>query len=449
MANLVTVFKKTSYFLNHKIWHIRLSKLSKKQSFFIKQLRIFTLAIKGFNEDKCLLKATALTYYTLFSIVPVIALAFAVAKGFGVQELLQQQLLADFKGKEDILQQAFLYADKTLNNAKGGLIAGVGIILLLWSVMKLLGSIENSFNEIWEIKKDRTWVRKVTDYLSIMLIAPIFIIISGTLTVSLKMGVNSILSSITILSPMQYILLKAIAFSLIWIMFSFLYLVLPNTRVTLKAAAMGGAIAAVLFEILEWLYVTSQIGVGSYNTIYGSLAALPLFLVWVQYSWFVVLFGAELAFANQNVEHYELENSIVNISDRYKRVIALLIANSVVKNFNSGRPALTAMEITEKLDLPIRLTRLVINDFIETRVFNEVKTNIDKEIGYQPAISDSKMTVKFIIDKLDEKGVNYLPIDNTKEMETINRLMKEMDDVLNNSKGNLLVKDLVNSTVEI
>lgn len=443
MANLVTLFKRTSHFLNHKIWHVRLNKLSKKQGFFIKQLRIFTLAIKGFNEDKCLLKATALTYYTLFSIVPVIALAFAVAKGFGVQEILQAQLLADFKGKEDVLQQAFLYADKTLTNTRGGLIAGIGIILLFWSVMKLLGSIENSFNEIWEIKKDRTWVRKVTDYLAIMLFAPIFIIISGTLTVSLKMGVNSVLSGIAILSPMEYIFLKAIAFSLIWMMFSFLYLVLPNTRVTLKAAAMGGVIAAVLFEILEWAYVTSQIGVGSYNTIYGSLAALPLFLVWVQYSWFVVLFGAELAFANQNVEHYELENSIVNISDRYKRVIALLIANSVVRNFNSGRPALTAMQITEKLDLPIRLTRLVINDFIETRVFNEVKTQVDKEIGYQPAISDSKMTVKFIIDKLDEKGVNYLPIDNTKEMETINRLMKEMDDLLNTSKGNLLVKDLV------
>ncbi len=443
MANLVTVFKKTSHFLNHKLWHIRLDKLNRKQSFLLKQLRIFTLAIQGFNEDKCLLKATALTYYTLFSIVPVIALAFAIAKGFGVQEILQQQLLSDFGGQKDILEQAFVYADKMLSNTKGGLIAGVGIVLLFWSVMKLLGNIENSFNEIWEIKKDRTWVRKITDYLSIMLIAPILLIISGTLTVTLKTGIDSVLGSVSLLSPLQFVLLKIIAFALIWGMFTFLYLVLPNTKVNFKAALMGGCIAALLFELLEWAYVSSQIGVGSYNKIYGSLAALPLFLIWVQYSWFVVLFGAELAFANQNVDHYELDSSINNISDRYKRAIALLVANCVVKNFNEGKPALTAMQISSVLDVPVRLTRLIINEFTETGIFNEVKTVNDKETGYQPGISDTKLTVKYIIDKLDEKGINYLPINNSEELQNINQLMKDMDDVLNTSKGNVLVKDII------
>jgi membrane protein len=247
----------------------------------------------------------------------------------------------------------------------------------------------------------------------------------------------------SVLSPLEFIMLKGFAFTLIWGMFVFLYMVLPNTKVNFKAAALGGLIAAILFELLEWAYVSSQIGVGSYNKIYGSFAALPLFLVWVQYSWFVVLFGAELAFANQNVDHYELENDINNISDRYKRVIALMIANSVVKNFNEGLPAMTAMQISKKLDLPVRLTRLIIFEFTETGIFNEVKMAIDKEIGYQPGISDSKLTVKFIIDKLDEKGVNSLPIENGIELENINRLMVDLDNVLNTSKGNILVKDLV------
>lgn len=443
MANVITLFKRVTHFLNYKLWHVRLDKLNKKHSFLLKQLRIFTLAIKGFNEDKCMLKATALTYYTLFSIVPVIALAFAIAKGFGYQETLQQQILNDFSGQKDVLMQAFVYADKMLNNTKGGVIAGVGVILLLWSVMKLLGSIENSFNEIWEIKKDRTWIRKITDYLSIMLIAPILIILSGAITVGVKTGMDTVFSNMSVLSPLEFIMLKGFAFTLIWGMFVFLYMVLPNTKVNFKAAALGGLIAAILFELLEWAYVSSQIGVGSYNKIYGSFAALPLFLVWVQYSWFVVLFGAELAFANQNVDHYELENDINNISDRYKRVIALMIANSVVKNFNEGLPAMTAMQISKKLDLPVRLTRLIIFEFTETGIFNEVKMAIDKEIGYQPGISDSKLTVKFIIDKLDEKGVNSLPIENGIELENINRLMVDLDNVLNTSKGNILVKDLV------
>ncbi len=443
MANVVTLFKQVTHFFNHKLWRVRLDKLDKKQGFFLKHLRIFTLAINGFNEDKCLLKATALTYYTLFSIVPIIALAFAIAKGFGFQADLQQQLLNNFAEQKDVLLQAFDYADKMLNNTKGGLIAGVGVILLLWSVMKLLGSIENSFNEIWEIKKDRTWVRKITDYLSIMLIAPIFLILSGSVTVGLKTGLDTVASSFSVISPMNAVLLKIFAFTLIWGMFIFLYMALPNTKVTFKGAVRGAFVAAFLFELLEWAYVSSQIGVGSYNKIYGSFAALPLFLIWVQYSWFVVLFGAELTFAWQNVDHYELEADINNISDRYKRVIALMIGNHVVKHFNEGKPALTAFEIAQNLDLPVRLARTIINEFIETGIFNEVKVANDKDTGYQPGISDSKLTVKFIIDKLDEKGVNELPLDNSAELEVINKLMLEMDEVLNTSKGNTLVKDIL------
>ncbi len=443
MANVVTLFKRVTHFLTHNLWRVRLDKLNKKQGFLVRQVRVFSLAINGFNEDKCLLKATALTYYTLFSIVPIIALAFAIAKGFGFEQSLQQDLLLKFQDQQDILTQAFVYADKMLANTRGGLIAGVGIVLLLWSIISLLNSIENSFNEIWEIKKGRTWTRKITDYLSIMLIGPIFIILSGGLTVWLKTGLDTVASNIDIISPATALFLKLFAFALMWGMFIFLYMALPNTKVTFKGAAMGSLVAAILFELLQWAYVSSQIGVAQYNKIYGSFAALPLFLIWVQYSWFVVLFGAELTFAHQNVDHYELETEINNISDRYKRVIALMIANLVVKNFNDGKPALTAIEIAHKLDLPVRLARVVINEFAETGIFSEVKMATDKEIGYQPGISDSKLTVKFIIDKLDEKGVNELPIENSKELEIVNRLMKDMDEVLNTTKGNMLVKDLV------
>ncbi len=443
MAGVVTIIKSVNHFFTEKLWRLRIDKLGKKQGFFLKQLRIFSLAINGFNEDKCLLKATALTYYTLFSIVPIIALAFAIAKGFGFEQTLQQDLLLKFQDQKDILTQAFVYADKMLANTKSGLIAGVGVVLLLWSVIKLLSSIENSFNEIWEIKRDRTWTRKITDYLSIMLIGPIFIILSGGLTVWLKTGLDTVASNVEIISPVTAIFLKIFAFALIWGMFIFLYMALPNTKVTFKGALMGSFVAALLFELLQWAYVSSQIGVAQYNKIYGSFAALPLFLIWIQYSWFVVLFGAELTFAHQNVDHYELESDINNISDRYKRVIALLISNLVVKNFNEGKTALTSVEIASKLDLPLRLARVIINEFIETGVFNEVKMHNDKEIGYQPGISDTKLTVKFIIDKLDERGVNQLPIDDSRELETVNRLMKDMDDVLNTTKGNMLVKDLV------
>lgn len=438
MANVVTVIKKGWRFLTEKLWVIRLDKLNKRQGFLVKQLRIFSLSFQGFNEDKCLIKATALTFYSIFSIVPIVALIFAIAKGFGFYATLKEQLMNDYKDYKTILDNVFVYADSMLQNANGGLIAGVGVVLLLWSIISLLMNIENSFNDIWEIQTGRTWYRKITDYLSIALIAPIFLILSGGLTVLIKSNAETFL-----MSEVTTVILKMVAFLFMSGIFTFLYMVLPNTRVNFKSAFPAALLTTFLFELLQWAYITFQIGASNYNKIYGSFAAFPLFLIWVQYSWYIVLFGAEMAFANQNVDHYELENEIKNISVRYKRVIALMISNRVVKDFNNGNPPLTAMQIAKQLDLPVRLARNIINELVETKIFSEVKTNNEKEIAYQPAIADSKLTIKFIMDRLDEKGVNSLPINDTKELEAINRLMQEMDQLLDTDKGNVPVKNIV------
>lgn len=446
MAKVFAVFRSATNFVNHKIWKMRLDKLDKKQGFLIKQLRIFLLAIRGFNEDKCLLKASALTYFTLFSIVPVIALLFAIAKGFGYEKKLQADLLQDFNQNADVLNKVFEYANSMLESTKGGLIAGVGILLLLWSVMKLLGSIEDSLNEIWEIKKNRSYIRKFTDYLAIMLLAPVLLLVSGSITVLIKTQLDVAMNSMSWLrhlGPVFAILLKLISILLVSGLFTFLYIVLPNTKVNFKSALLAGIVSGLLFELLEWAYLSFQIGAVRYNAIYGSFAALPLFLVWVQYSWFIFLFGAELAFANQNVDHYELENEIQGISVRYKRVLALLIANVVVKGFIEGKKPLNASQIAEKLDLPVRLARNIIFEFTETKIFSEVKMQEEKDVAYQPAMSETKLTAKFILDTLDKRGVNDMPIQFTHELDTIHRLMDDFDAVLTSSRGNVLVKDIL------
>lgn len=438
MANVVTVLKKGWSFLTERLWVVRLDKMNKRHGFFVKQLRVFSLSIKGFNEDNCLTRATALTFYTLFSIVPVLALMFAITKGLGYDEDFKKQIAEGSSQYSTVLNQAFIYADHMLANAKGGVIAGFGAVLLLWSVISLLINIENSFNDIWEIKKGRTWYRKVTDYLTIMFVAPIFLIISGSLTVAIQTHVLDAY----LISELSAFFLKLISFSMIVGVFTFLYIVLPNTRVTFKSAFTAAIFATILFELLQWIYVSFQIGTMRMNAIYGSFAALPLFLIWIQYSWYIVLFGAELAFANQNVDHYELENEIKNISIRYKRVIALMICNNVVKNFQTANKPLTAIDIAKRLDVPVRLARTVINELVETKLLAEVRTTNDKETAYQPGISDSLLTIKFIINTLDEKGVNELPITNEIELATINRLYKDLDNVMSPEKGNVLVKDI-------
>ena len=445
MFKLFSAIQKLFSFLGSKLWNIRLNKLGKKQGFLLKQLRVITLAIKGFNEDKCLVKASALTYYMLFSIVPFLALLFAISSAFGLQKKLQAYLLHDFSQYATILKQAFEYADKMLQTTQGGIIAGIGILLLIYTVLSLLSSIENLFNEIWEIKKGRSFIRRITDYLAITLFAPVLIFASSGVSIFLNTEVSSI-ESLAWLSHVDFIfkiILKATSILLLSGMFTFIFIVLPNTRVQFKSALLAGIVSAIAFDLLQWAYIKFQIGAVKYDRVYGSFAALPLFLIWIQYSWFIVLFGAELAFANQNVDHYELETEIQNISTRYRRVVSLLVAHMVVRNFMQGKAPLTAVKIAEQLDMPIRLARLIIFDFTETRIFLEVKTNKEKEVAYQPGLSENQLTVKYILDTLDTKGVNELPIHSTSELETIHRLMNDFDQVLHDNKGNILVKDIL------
>jgi membrane protein len=436
---MIRNIKKAKLFVDENLWNIRLDKVSnKRQGFFLRSLRVFALATKGFNEDNCLTKASALTFYILLSIVPILALAFALSKGFGLEKELQANILQEYGEYKDVLGHAFNYADKMLAETKGGIMAVVGALLLLFSVINLLSNIENSFNDIWNVSKARTWYRKVTDYLTIMLIAPIFIVASGSLTVMLQTQNTDVV----LLSHANTLLIKILALAFVCGMFTFLFMVLPNTRVQFKSAFIAALVTAILFELIQWAYITFQIGVNRLNAIYGGFAALPLFLIWVQYSWYIVLYGAELAYAIQNVAHFELESEIKKISVRYKRVIAILICNLVVKNFLAGKKALTMQEIIDKLDLPHRLANLVVTELIESRILSEVKTEIDKEVAFQPAVSDSLLTVKYVIDKLDHKGVNELPMASSAELATIKRLMTDLDTALSNDKGKLLIRDI-------
>ncbi len=305
--------------------------------------------------------------------------------------------------------------------------------------MKLLISIENSFNQIWEVRRGRSWVRKVTDYLTIMMVGPLLLILSG----GIRVAIQNQIGNMNLLGFVGTFFVSALAYSLVVGVFTFLYIVLPNTKVDFKPAFSAAIIATILTELLGWAYVKFQIGANSMNAIYGGFAALPLFLILVQYSWYIVLFGAEIAYANQYVDHYELEEDIQNLSSRYKKVLSLMVANIVAKRFYNGEESLTVLGISEKLDLPARLTKNLVNEFIETGILVEVKTDKDKIVVYQPGITESKFTVQYVIDTLERNGVNSLPINDSHELLHINRLMMEMDKVMDTQSGHLYIKDLV------
>jgi membrane protein len=432
---------KIKEFLEKGIWKIRLKGKPSGKTFFIRQLRILLIAIRGFAEDKVQLRASALTFYTLLSVVPVLAMIFGIAKGFGFDEHLKTMLQEKLSEHKEILVEIIKFADRTLKNVKGGFIAGTGLVVLIWSVMKVLGNIENAFNNIWQIKKSRGFSRKFSDYLSLVVVAPILVFVSSGFTVTQD---NTFIQGnlLVYLGPLFKFLVWILSFTLIWFVFTLLYIILPNTKVNFKPAFAGGVIAGSMFQVLQWAYVNFQSLLSGYGAIYGSFAALPLFLMWMQFSWLIMLFGAEIAFAYQNVENYEHEADVLNISIHFKRILSLLIAHQIIRNFANGQPAMTSNEISHKLDIPVRLVREIIYELYEAKILSETITRNVKELAYQPAQDPRRLTIRYVMQCLDKRGIDSIPIDSSDELKSISGIINAFENELEKSPKNVLLRDL-------
>jgi len=445
MGVLSSQFAQSIRFLKTDIWRIRTSKLSTQKSFWIRQLRIILLAIRGFGEDKCQLRASALTFYSLLSVVPVVAMAFGIAKGFGFERLLERQLVENLQGQQEVLEQIIGFANTLLDNTRGGLIAGVGIAVLFWTVIKLLGNIETSFNDIWGIKTPRTLGRKFSDYLSVILVCPFLLIMASSVTVLITNYVTLIVDSLSFLGPLAgaiILSLKILPYAVIWIVFTFMYFFMPNTKVTIKSALLAGIIAGTIFQLLQWGYITFQVGAAKYGAIYGSFAALPLFLVWLQLSWLVVLFGAEVSFAEQNVGTYEFEPDSLKVSRRFRSLLTLRITHFYVKKFQQGEKPPTADEISDQLEIPIRLVRQILFELIEAGILSEVKLDDPEAIGFQPARTIEKITVFGVMDQLDQQGIDSIPIAQSKDLDKLKASLVRLHEMLVKSPDNLKLKDV-------
>ncbi|MFO7922702.1 MAG: YihY/virulence factor BrkB family protein [Bacteroidales bacterium] len=437
--------KKILKFIKSDIWKTPRHELSPVRAFLLRYLQILLLAVRGFKEDKIQLRASALTFYSLLSLVPIVAMAFGIAKGFGLEQYFESELAKAFTGREEVLEWVLSFSQSLLEATRGGLMAGIGLIILFWTIMKVLGHIEHSFNEIWQINQPRSISRKFADYFSMMLIAPFFMGLSNAFTVFLTAQVNEITANISLmgfLSPVLMFLVQLIPYFLLWILFTILYMVMPNTKVNFVSALMAGIVAGTLFQLVQWGYVYFQVGVSRYNAIYGSFAALPLLLMWMQISWLVVLFGAEISFANQNVEQYEYETESLNMSIYNRRMITIYITHLLVKNFENGIQPYTARQISNELKIPIRLVREILYELTDINILSATKTKFAKETAYQPAMDIHKITVKSLTDKLEHRGMDVLIARKGKEIDRIKLIMDSFNQIMAKSPDNKLIKDI-------
>ena len=431
--------------LNDAIWNTPLSELSRRKSYIFKQLRIIVLAVRGFLNDKVQLRASALTFYSLLSVIPVAAIVFAIAKGFGLDQTLQDLIIKKSGSEQEVLSWLLQKARIAIEKTRGDYIAGIGMIILFWSVMSLLNHIESSFNHIWQISSSRPWYRKFTDYLTIMLIAPVFIILSSGITGFQVTTLPDYMNNAPILDffkPVISFLVKFAPYFLSWVALTVLYIIMPNAKVKFMPALISGLIAGTILQGIQWLYIDLQFGISKLNAIYGSFAAVPLFIIWLQTSWTVVLLGAEISFANQNLSRYEMESEALNISTYQKRALILMIMHMIIRNFMLGEKPISAEYIAVNLKIPVRLARDILQDLSGANLVSIIHENEEKERLYQPALDVNRLTVSYVFSRLDKKGVEQIMVIRNKDYEKIISMLEKFDKLIAKSDANILIKDL-------
>lgn len=427
-------------FITVDIWRIPLRDLPYGKNILITQLRILLLALRGVREDKLQLRAPALTLYSIFSLVPAVTLAFSIARGFGLEMYVERQLQLALSGREEVLNWLLDFTRSFLLQFRGGLLAVFGTLLLLYTITMLLVHIERSFNEIWQVSRGRSLARRFTDYFAIMFIAPLFFIMAGAATVIINAQLQETGSAI--LSPLLLFLVRFLPYVLIWVVLTILYLVMPNTSVKFSAALYAGVIAGTIFQLVQWFYIKFQIGVSNYSAIYGSFAALPLLLLWMQVSWLVVLFGAELSYAKHNVARYEFEAETKNISVYNKKILALYIMHLLVARFQQGGSAMTPSQISKTLEIPNSLVRKVLNELDEVNLVSQISIDKPSETAYQPAIDIQAISIKMVLERLDKKGMDVLIAKPTPLLTSIRETLSDFYTLLEKSDQNRLLKDL-------
>ena len=428
-------------FLLEDIWRVTDDEVSKKKGMLYNAIKIATLSVKEFTERRVVNKASALTYSTLLAIIPILALLFAIARGFGFSNLLEDQFRNGLGGQAQTAETILSFIDSYLSHAKSGIFIGVGLIMLFYTVLLLTHNMERTFNSIWQVKKPRSLYRKMTDYFSMMLLLPLLIMLSSGISIFMSTFLKN-MEEFFLLAPVIKFLVRLTPYVLTLGMFTALYIIMPNTKVKLKFAIVPGILAGSAFQAFQYLYIGSQIWVSRYNAIYGSFAAIPMFLLWTQISWSICLYGAQLCYVAQNLRNFSFSKETENISRRYHDFLCILIMSLICKRFQTEESPYTAESLSDEHKIPIRLTTTILYELQDLHMIYETPVEgEDEEMAYLPSVDINQMNVAMLLSRLDKEGSEAFKIDRSQYTNTWDALAKARESYYKETSS-ILLKDL-------
>lgn len=391
-------------FFKTDIWHISQGEVPAWKYLLVSITKRVILAVRFFLDKRVLSQASALTYSTLLAIVPILAVVFAIARGFGYSKYIEVWFRDALASQPQVAEVIIDFVNGYLKYTQSGIFLGIGLLFMLYTVLMLVSNVEDSFNEIWQVKKPRSIFRTFTDYLAMFLLFPIVIVVTSGLTIFLTAIANE-MPNFLLLGSFVRFLIDLIPYVLMSSMFIGLYMFMPNTHVKFSSAIVPGILAGFAMQALQIVYIHAQILLSSYNVIYGSFAALPLFMLWLQISWTICLFGAELCYTNQNLDYYDYDAHTGEISHRYKMMLSALLLSRICKRFANGQKPYSALELRKETLVPIRFVNDLLYDMIQAGLLVELSSDEKGETShFMPAEDLKNMTVGTMIDRMESYG---------------------------------------------
>ena len=391
-------------YLTTDIWRIPSEANQGVRHLLIETFKKLYLAVRFFIDKDVMAAASALTYSTMLAIVPILAVVFAIARGFGFNKYIEEWFLNTLSSQPQAADVIVGFVNSYLVHTHSGVILGIGLVFMLWTVIMLIHNIETTFNQIWQGSRQRPWSRKLTDYVAFFFFAPIVIILTSGLTIFLTTMAKQT-EGYMLMGPVLRFFIALMPYVVMSAVFVMLYVFMPNTRVKVRHALVPGILAGVAMQLLQYFYIHGQMLLSGYNAIYGSFAALPLFMLWVQLSWTICLFGAELTYTSQNLGEYAFLAVPDEISHRYRLLLSTVLMSKICERKDQEQPAYTAFQLKMVTGLPIRIVSDLLHDMVDAGLLNAYYSDIDSEEAvYTPAVPIDHLTVGTIVDRLETRG---------------------------------------------
>ena len=380
-------------------------------------VRTIVLVARGFTSKNLNDQAKSLTYSLIFAVVPILAMIVAIAKGFGVVDVIQAQLDKSFLGETNLVPTIMDMVERYLETAQDGLFIGIGILILLWAVYAFFQSVETAFNRIWNVHKSRSILRQVTAYIAILVMIPVLIVCSAGITIF----VHSTLEGAVHVEWLHHIYHSSganfLQFVMCWLLFTLMYIAIPNTKVRFLSALIPGVLMGTLFQLLQMLSVYLIALLSRTSIVYGAFASIPILMTWLQWTSLLILIGAEMSYAIQNNEQFEYEQDLNTMSRRYKDFIMLYLLSVVISRFEADEEPLTAHELAVRDNLPIRLVNQLMGRLVETNIVREVYVEGEEEKTFQPALDTHKITIGMVVDRIESQGTEHFLQTPTPQMQ--------------------------------